>query len=184
MNSWRRSATSPWKKATFRPEARNNEQNLNNRLDWVKKWCTTDTDFSKNCVFVDESGFNINLKSSRAWAPKGKKAVVATPVTKAPSHSIIGAISAIGVVNISMRVPKAPPKIRKIQGGRKKKGCSWCCFKKRRTKRHYNWSLHKIYQRHLGYYGQMWWYERILSYCGQCTYTYVKSNRRDGQKKK
>ncbi|GAA5811561.1 hypothetical protein MFLAVUS_004999 [Mucor flavus] len=89
------------KKATFWPESRSDEANLIKRLQW--------------------SGFDINMRSSRAWAPKGKEAVVLRPLTKAPSHSIIGAISSIGVINLSIRVPKAPPKIRKIQGGKKRK---------------------------------------------------------------
>ncbi|GAA5815535.1 hypothetical protein MFLAVUS_009047 [Mucor flavus] len=109
------------KKATFRPESRNDEANLIKRLQWVQEWDQTDMDFSKNCIFIDESGFDINMSSSRTWAPKGKEAVVLRPLTKAPSYSIIGAISSIGVINLSVRVPKAPPKIRKIQGGKKRK---------------------------------------------------------------
>jgi hypothetical protein len=76
-------------------------------------------DFTKNCVFIDESGFDINLKPSRAWAPKGKDAIVERPKTRAISHSIIGCISAVGVINVNIRVPSSPPKIRKIQGGKK-----------------------------------------------------------------
>ena len=109
------------KKATFWPEARNSEDNLQKRLQWVMKWSQTDMDFFKNCIFIDESGFDINMKSSRAWAPKGKDAIVTRPLTKAPSHSVIGAISSVGVVNLSIRVPKMPPKIRKIQGGAKER---------------------------------------------------------------
>ncbi|GAA5814508.1 hypothetical protein MFLAVUS_008005 [Mucor flavus] len=78
-------------------------------------------DFLNNCVFIDESGFSINLKSSRAWAPRGESAVVTTPLTKAPTHSIIEAISTVGVVNLSIRIPPTPSKIRKIQGGNKRK---------------------------------------------------------------
>ncbi|KAG0929807.1 hypothetical protein G6F29_012086 [Rhizopus arrhizus] len=43
-------------------------------------------------------------------------AVTTTPTTKAPSHTILGAISSVGVINLSIRVPKQPPKVRKIQG--------------------------------------------------------------------
>ncbi|KAG0930755.1 hypothetical protein G6F57_011662 [Rhizopus arrhizus] len=48
-------------------------------------------------------------------------AVTTTPTTKAPSHTILGAISSVGVINLSIRVPKQPPKVRKIQGGKKRK---------------------------------------------------------------
>ncbi|KAG0848086.1 hypothetical protein G6F17_011958 [Rhizopus arrhizus] len=44
-------------------------------------------------------------------------AVTTTPTTKAPSHTILGAISSVGVINLSIRVPKQPPKVRKIQRG-------------------------------------------------------------------
>ncbi|EIE86277.1 hypothetical protein RO3G_10988 [Rhizopus delemar RA 99-880] len=33
-------------------------------------WSSSDTDSSKSCVFIDEAGINISMKSSRAWAPR------------------------------------------------------------------------------------------------------------------
>lgn len=71
-------------------------------------------DFSKNCVFIDEADFHINMKASRAWASREQMAVVTTPTTKAPTHTIIGAISSVGVINLSIRVPKQQPKVRKM----------------------------------------------------------------------
>ncbi|KAI8975745.1 hypothetical protein BDF20DRAFT_880467, partial [Mycotypha africana] len=38
-----------------------------------------------------------------------------------PTHTILGAISAGGVINLSIRIPRQPPKVRKIQGGKKGK---------------------------------------------------------------
>jgi transposase len=110
-----------FKKATFWPEARQSTAKISARLEWAKKWSQADLEFTKNCVFIDESGFNINMRASRAWGPKGKQAKVVTPTTKGISHSILGCISARGVINVSVRLPKAPAKIRKIQGGRKRK---------------------------------------------------------------
>lgn len=77
-------------------------------------------DFFKNCVFIDRVGFYINMKASRAWALRGQMTVAMIPTTKASIHTIIGAISSIGVVNLSIRVPKQQPKVRKIQDGKKK----------------------------------------------------------------
>ncbi|KAI8877786.1 hypothetical protein K501DRAFT_39160 [Backusella circina FSU 941] len=57
----------------------------------------------KNCVFVHESGFDINIRCSRGWSKKGTQAIVTTPSAKGVSHTVIGAISAIRVVNLSMR---------------------------------------------------------------------------------
>lgn len=108
------------KVATLHPLPRNCDANLQRRMEWVQKWAVTDMDFTKNCVFIDESGFHINMRRSRAWSKKGTEAIVPIDMTKAPSHSVIGAISARGVVNMCLRVPLAPKKI-KIQGGKKRK---------------------------------------------------------------
>ncbi|KAG1455453.1 hypothetical protein G6F46_009430 [Rhizopus delemar] len=38
-------------------------------------WSSSDTDSSKSCVFIDEAGINISMKSSRAWAPRRQMVV-------------------------------------------------------------------------------------------------------------
>jgi transposase len=113
-----------FKKVAFWPEGRSKEGTIGERLEWVKKWSETDMDFAKNCVFIDESGFDINMKASRGWGPKGKTPIVTTKTTRAISHSIIGCISPFGVINVSIRLPKAPAKIRKVQGGKKRKAAT------------------------------------------------------------
>ncbi|KAG1494377.1 hypothetical protein G6F53_012586 [Rhizopus delemar] len=109
------------KQTTCWPETRTSKENVQKRYEWVVKWNNTDMDFSRNCIFIDEAGFDINMRASRAWAPRGQMAVTTTPTTKASSHTILGAISSVGVVNLSIRIPKQPPKVRKVQGGRKRK---------------------------------------------------------------
>ncbi|ORE02608.1 hypothetical protein BCV72DRAFT_338596 [Rhizopus microsporus var. microsporus] len=47
-------------------------------MNWVKKWTATDMNYLENCIFVDESGFNINMRSLSGWSLKGKPAVAAT----------------------------------------------------------------------------------------------------------
>ncbi|KAG0176765.1 hypothetical protein DFQ29_005671 [Apophysomyces sp. BC1021] len=68
------------KQAQFQPVERNSEEKIQQRYEWVQKWQQTDLDFATNCVFLDESAFHINLKR--------------------------GAISATGLINVSLRVPK------------------------------------------------------------------------------
>lgn len=102
------------KRATRWPEVRANDDNVQKRYEWVIRWSKTDMDFSRNCIFIDEAGFDINMKPSRAWAPRGQMAVTTIPTARAPSHTIIGAISTVGVINLSIRLPKQPPKIRKV----------------------------------------------------------------------
>ncbi|KAG0740381.1 hypothetical protein G6F57_006806 [Rhizopus arrhizus] len=40
-------------------------------------------------------------------------AVVTTPTTKALSPTVIGTVSSVGVINLSVQMPKQPPEIRK-----------------------------------------------------------------------
>ncbi|KAG1503159.1 hypothetical protein G6F52_012303 [Rhizopus delemar] len=94
------------KQAQFQPVERNSEEKIQQRYDWVQKWQQTDLDFTTNCVFLDESAFHINLKRGMAWSRKGTPAIVTVPTTKANSTSILGAISATGLINVSLRVPK------------------------------------------------------------------------------
>lgn len=54
------------KKARLQPIDRNSEEKIQERLDWVRKCEKTDMDFTRNCVFLDESAFHINLKRSMA----------------------------------------------------------------------------------------------------------------------
>jgi hypothetical protein len=73
------------------PEARASKENVQKRYDWVVKWSNTDMDFSRNCIFIDEAGFDINMRANRAWAPRGQMAVTTTPTTKAP-HILFSAL--------------------------------------------------------------------------------------------
>ncbi|KAG1466236.1 hypothetical protein G6F56_004726 [Rhizopus delemar] len=55
-------------------------------------------DYISNCVFVDESGFNINTCPPSARSAVGAPAIVTTKSIRATSRMILGAISAMGVV--------------------------------------------------------------------------------------
>jgi hypothetical protein len=74
-----------------------------------------------NCVFLDESAFHINLKRGMAWSKKGTPTMVTVPTTKANATSILGAISATGLINVSLRIPK---RIKKRKLGRETDGYS------------------------------------------------------------
>ncbi|KAI9267290.1 hypothetical protein EDC94DRAFT_495331, partial [Helicostylum pulchrum] len=108
------------KRVTRHPEGRNTPGRIEERRLWVEKWIQTDMDYLANCVFVDEAGFNINMRGPTARSAKGTPAVVVTPTTRAISHTILGAVSASGVVNLEVRVPIAPKRV-KVDGARKRK---------------------------------------------------------------
>ncbi|CEG71373.1 hypothetical protein RMATCC62417_07117 [Rhizopus microsporus] len=109
------------KRATLQPLARNSPDNLEKRHSWIKKWAeTTDMNYLQNCVFVDEAGFNINMRSSNARSIRGTPAIVETSTTRAITHTILGAITANDIIAIEIREPPKPKKA-KIDGGRKRK---------------------------------------------------------------
>ncbi|OAD76635.1 Homeodomain-like DNA binding domain-containing transcription factor [Phycomyces blakesleeanus NRRL 1555(-)] len=58
------------KKADFHSIERDSPVKIEERLDRVCKWENTDMNFMTNCVFLDESAFDINTKRSRAWSEK------------------------------------------------------------------------------------------------------------------
>ncbi|KAG0738811.1 hypothetical protein G6F62_007891 [Rhizopus arrhizus] len=89
-------------------EKRNSPENLQERYEWFMKWKDSDADFTKNCIFIDESGFHINMRKNYAWSRKSERIVVKLPQTRAASHTIIGAISTKGIIHIALRKP--PPK--------------------------------------------------------------------------
>ncbi|KAG1436418.1 hypothetical protein G6F56_013564 [Rhizopus delemar] len=83
-------------------------------------------DFTSNCVFIDEAAFHINLRRNYSWSKEGDRAIVKVPKTRAKTTTILGAISPFGVVNISVRRPRAlaPLKKRKAAGGSTSKASS------------------------------------------------------------
>ncbi|KAG1150225.1 hypothetical protein G6F37_005257 [Rhizopus arrhizus] len=106
------------KEARFQPIDRNSEERIQERLEWGCKWEKADINFTRNCVFLDESAFHINLKRSMAWSRKDTPAVVTVSKTRATTTTILGAISAEGLIQANLRLPQ-PPSNKK----RKQEGC-------------------------------------------------------------
>ena len=100
------------KKAEFHSVERNSPGKINDRHDRVREWDETDMNFLTNCVFLDESPFHINMKRTRAWSTVGTPAVVTVPTTRAKTTTVLGAISASGLIKVSVRIP-SPSKKRK-----------------------------------------------------------------------
>ena len=125
------------KRITRPSVARNPEETLIKR----KEWADTDMDYLSNCIFVNESAFDINMRPSKARSAKGTPAIVTTPTTRTVSHTTLGVISAMGVVNIEIRLPNSKSKRVKVDGSRKRKqpqpkkpafkGAITCCSCKR-----------------------------------------------------
>lgn len=75
------------------------------RFSIVSQWKAAGVNFSENCVFVDEAGFNSQLMRSRAWSKKGEPALVKVHTQKGVNISIVGCISSFGTVCFSKVEP-------------------------------------------------------------------------------
>ncbi|KAG2191936.1 hypothetical protein INT47_012019 [Mucor saturninus] len=104
-----------FKKAYYYPTERNSPEKIQQRYEWVINWSKTDIDYQSNCVFIDEAAFHVNLKRTMAWSKKGERAIVETPITRAQTTNILGAISSHGIINVKVRRPyQSVSKKRKI----------------------------------------------------------------------
>ncbi|OAD71612.1 hypothetical protein PHYBLDRAFT_170276 [Phycomyces blakesleeanus NRRL 1555(-)] len=112
-----------FKKLTHLPVARNNSDKIQARKNWVIKWTATDMNYLENCVFVDESAFDRNMRPPSEWSVKGTPAITTTPTTKAVSHTVLGAISTKFVVAIELRNPQeeSSKRIKIVHSGSKRK---------------------------------------------------------------
>lgn len=64
-----------------------------------------DMDFEKNRVFLDEAGFNLHIVCNRGWSAKGQPAKTIVPTNRLTSITVLGAMSSVGVIDISRRKP-------------------------------------------------------------------------------
>jgi transposase len=86
------------------------------------EWKDSDVDFTGNCVFIDEFGFHTNMRKNYAWGPVGTRHVVKTPVTRAVTHTVLGAVTADTVIHVSLRKPPPPtPRPKKRMTNKRKK---------------------------------------------------------------
>lgn len=84
---------------------RDSERTLRLRQELVSKWKEICVDFQKNCVFIDEAGFNSQMMRGRAWSRVGEPAKVKVHSRKGVNISIIGCISPFGTINLSKVEP-------------------------------------------------------------------------------
>ncbi|CEP15733.1 hypothetical protein [Parasitella parasitica] len=73
----------------------------------------------RNCVFVDEAGFNLHLRRNFGRSLKGKPARVIVPANRCVSVTIVSAICEHGIIDLSPERPQA--KTKRIAGSKKRK---------------------------------------------------------------
>lgn len=84
---------------------RNSPKTIEARAVWVAEWSAKGNDYHSDCVFIDESGFNLNMTRGKAWSRRGEPAIVVTPSTRAISKTALGGVSSSGIGNGSVRGP-------------------------------------------------------------------------------
>ena len=96
------------KKLEKLPVARNSERVLKLRRERIEEWeAIPELDFAKNCVFIDEAGFNLHTQRNYGRSRKGTPAKGIVLTAKGITITILGAISQAGVIDISLKKPQA-----------------------------------------------------------------------------
>jgi hypothetical protein len=104
------------KKLEKLPAARNADRVINLRKEKVEEWeAMQDLDFARNCVFIDESGFNLHIQRNFGRSLKGTPARGTVPTGRG-TVSILGAIFEAGVIDISLKKPQAATAVKKRKG--------------------------------------------------------------------
>jgi hypothetical protein len=102
------------KKLEKLPAARNADRVINLRKEKVEEWeAMQDLDFACNCVFIDESGFNLHIQRNFGRSLKGTPAKGTVPTGRGVNVSILGAISEAGDIDISLKKPQAATAVKK-----------------------------------------------------------------------
>ena len=96
------------KKLEKLPAARNSDRVLKLRREKIEEWeAIPELDYAKNCVFIDEAGFNLHTQRNYGGSRKGTPAKGIVPTAKGITVTILGAISQAGVIDISLSKPQA-----------------------------------------------------------------------------
>jgi transposase len=94
------------KKLQKLPAARNSDRMLMLRRERIEEWEAFQS-YDKNCVFIDEAGFNLHTQRNYGRSRKGTPAKGIIPTARDVTITILGAISDAGVIDISLKKPQA-----------------------------------------------------------------------------
>lgn len=80
-------------------EERNAPRTILQRKNIISEWIKdSNMDYTSNCVFVDEAGFNMHLRRNFGRSKKGVPPKAVIPTNRGITISIIGAICGRGVI--------------------------------------------------------------------------------------
>lgn len=99
--------------------ARNSDDTKEQRVQFVEYLAENKIDYKRHCIFVDESGFKKNMVRLVAWSKKGTPAEVEVQ-PEGFNLSVLGCLSAYGLIAVSQQVPKTGRKKQKVASGVKR----------------------------------------------------------------
>jgi hypothetical protein len=92
-------------------------------MEKVEEWqATSGSDFCKNCVFIDEAGFNLYTQRNHGRSGKGTPEKCIIHTGKAVAITILDVISDAGVTDVSLRNQRLF--LKEEKGKWKGSGCS------------------------------------------------------------
>jgi hypothetical protein len=95
------------KKLEKMPAARVSQKVVDLRYQKFMEWeSLSDFDYKKNCVFIDEAGFNLHITRNFGRSLKGTPAKAIVPSDRGISLTIFETISEAGIIDISMKKPE------------------------------------------------------------------------------
>lgn len=103
------------KQATVYTAERDSSRTIELRHKIVSEWKAAGVDFKKNCVFIDEAGFNSHMIRGRAWSKVGEPASVKVHTRRGLNLSLVGCISPFGTINFSKVEPLVESDAEKIE---------------------------------------------------------------------
>ena len=101
---------------------RNSQKTIEARIARINEWIADPImDYTTNCVFVDEAGFNTYLRRNFGRSKRGTPAKQVVPSNRGITISIIGAICELGVIDLTLRKPNPVTKSTSLRGKKKSK---------------------------------------------------------------
>ncbi|KAL0087520.1 hypothetical protein J3Q64DRAFT_1833883 [Phycomyces blakesleeanus] len=86
------------------------------RKDKVTEWLfNLDFDYVRDCVFIDETGFNMHIKCNFRRSTHGKPAKTTVSMQQGVNITILEAISQIGVISVTLCKPQAVVSSKKLK---------------------------------------------------------------------
>ena len=95
------------KRAHPYPERRTDEVTKDRRVAFIKEYIHSGiADYQRNCVFVDETLINGNMRRNYGWAPVNQAAHVHVPQMYSRPRTMLAAISYTGLIEVCLKINK------------------------------------------------------------------------------